>query len=105
VEGPLLANMTEFGKTQYLDLDTFASLGYSLVLFPVTALRVAAFAVRRLFQELRAKGTQRQLLTEMLTRDELYRLIGYADYEAKDKDWADTARRSGGQENEPRGRE
>jgi len=92
VEGPLLANMTEFGKTQYLDLDTFASLGYSLVLFPVTALRVAAFAVRRLFQEFRVTGSQRHLLTEMPIRDVLYRSSGYADAKANDKDLAAESR-------------
>ena len=84
VGGALLANMTEFGKTPYLRVDEFASLGYKLVIFPVTSLRVAAKSMRDALAETLASGTQRGLLDKMQTRAELYDTIGYADYERLD---------------------
>jgi methylisocitrate lyase len=80
IGAPLLANMTEFGKTPYLTAQDFEALGYALVIYPVSALRIALYAVRKFFATLRAEGTQVHLLPEMLTREELYRLIGYDDY-------------------------
>lgn len=84
VGGTLLANMTEFGKTPYLSVDEFASLGYRLVIFPVTSLRVAARAMRDAMAETLESGTQSGLLDAMQTRAELYEMIGYADYERLD---------------------
>ena len=84
VDAPLLANMTEFGKTPYLTVERFGELGYKLVIFPVTALRVAAKAMRGALTETLSRGTQRQLLGEMQTRAELYELIGYSEYERMD---------------------
>ena len=81
---PLLANMTEFGKTPYLTVDEFGALGCKLVVFPVTALRIAAAAMRDAMPRLLADGTQKPLLGEMQTRSELYDLIGYADYDERD---------------------
>jgi methylisocitrate lyase len=78
---PLVANMTEFGRTPYLSVKEFEDLGYRLVLFPVTALRVASKAVEQVLDELRAVGTQRRLVANMQTRQELYDLLRYADYE------------------------
>jgi methylisocitrate lyase len=84
VRVPLLANMTEFGRTPLLSVDEFAALGYRIVIFPVTALRVAARAVEELFWDLRERGTQRDWLPRMQTRRALYDLIRYEAYEALD---------------------
>jgi methylisocitrate lyase len=92
VEGPLLANMTEFGKTEYLTVEEFRQLGYQLVLFPVSVFRVAAGAARAFLRTLQAEGTQRGCLSDMLTREELYRLIRYEEYGRHDEE---LARRAG----------
>lgn len=81
---PLVANMTEFGKTPYLSVKEFEELGYRVVLFPVTALRIAAKAVESLLIELKTLGTQRESLGRMQTRQQLYELLRYADYEKQD---------------------
>ena len=76
--GPyLLANMTEFGKTPMLSLGAFDALGYSIVIYPVTLLRVAMGAVTRALQTLRESGSAEPLLGHMQTRAELYDLVGY----------------------------
>lgn len=77
VNAPLLANMTEFGQTPLITLDEFTELGYSFVLFPMTAFRAAMKAVEEALAELRDKGTQKGLLNLMMTREELYKLIKY----------------------------
>lgn len=84
VDAPLLANMTEFGKTPYYTAQEFESWGYSMVLFPVTSLRVAAKAYERVFMEIYEEGTQEGSLDEMQTRKDLYETIRYYDYEALD---------------------
>jgi methylisocitrate lyase len=76
---PLIANMTEFGRTPYLSVDEFQALGYQAVLFPVSTLRVAARAVEKLLSELKFFGSQRNWLDHMMTRQELYDLIRYED--------------------------
>ncbi len=76
---PLVANMTEFGKTPLLTCAEFASLGYRGVLFPVTTLRTALRAVEALLAELKLFGTQRDWLHHMMTRQELYRLLRYPE--------------------------
>ena len=73
----LLANMTEFGKTEYLSADEFGALGYRLVIFPVTLQRVAMKAVQETLNTLRADGSQQAFLDRMQTRQELYDLLGY----------------------------
>ena len=85
VEGPLLANMTEFGKSPLLTFDELAAIGYSLVLFPVTLLRLAMKAVGDGLAEIKATGSQRNLIGRMQTRQELYDILGYAGYEQRDK--------------------
>ena len=87
IKVPLVANMTEFGKTPYLSTREFEELGYRIILFPVTALRMAAKAVDEMLLKLRSLGTQRELLGQMQTRQELYDLLRYEDYEKRDKDW------------------
>jgi methylisocitrate lyase len=84
VGGPLMANMTEFGKTPYLSADEFYALGYKITIFPVTAMRVAAKATEMAFRELRDTGTQAGLLNKMQTRAELYELIEYDRYTETD---------------------
>lgn len=73
----LLANMTEFGRTPYLTVDEFAALGYRMVIFPVTLMRCAMKAVESALREIKAHGTQKALLDQMQTRQELYDLLGY----------------------------
>jgi methylisocitrate lyase len=85
IPAPLLANRTEFGKGPDLDFATLAAMGYRLVLFPLTALRMALRAAETTLQEIRRRGSQRELLPRMLTRAELYDLLGYSDYEARDR--------------------
>lgn len=80
VPGPLLANMTEFGKGPMLTAARLFELGYRLVIFPVSAARVAAKQVQTFYSELLRTGTQAPWLERMLTREELYGLIGYDDY-------------------------
>lgn len=77
VKAPLLANMTEFGQTPYLTVSEFAAMGYAMVIFPVTLMRVAMRAVEGALAELKARGTQSALLDRMQTRRELYELLGY----------------------------
>jgi methylisocitrate lyase len=85
VPAPLLANSTEFGKSPNLDLSEFATLGYRLVLYPLTAFRSALKAAQETLTDVMKKGHQRDQLPRMLTRQELYDLLGYSDYEARDK--------------------
>lgn len=73
----MLANMTEFGKTPIIPLDRFAEMGYQIVIYPVTTLRVAMGAITRALGELRSKGTVEPFLDDMQTRQELYDLVGY----------------------------
>ncbi|WP_430790812.1 methylisocitrate lyase [Virgibacillus flavescens] len=82
---PLLANMTEFGKTPYYNAEEFESYGYSMVIYPVTSLRVAAKAYEKVFTEIQEKGTQKDFLENMQTREELYEAIDYYRYEDLDK--------------------
>lgn len=78
VSAPLLANMTEFGRTPYLSAEEFAAMGYRIVIFPVTLQRMAMKAVSEALAELKARGTQRDLLGRMQTRQELYDLLDYS---------------------------
>ncbi len=90
IESPLLANMTEFGKTPYYTAEEFEELGYQMVIYPVTSLRVAAKAYEKAFNEILTKGTQKDILEDMQTREELYETILYYDYEDLDKAIAKT---------------
>ena len=85
IDAPLLANMTEFGKSPLIARDELRELGYAAVLYPVTLLRIAMKAMETLLAVLRTEGTQVELLDLMQTREELYDLIGYHDYEARDR--------------------
>ncbi|MGH7226791.1 MAG: methylisocitrate lyase [Gemmataceae bacterium] len=82
---PLLANMTEFGRSPNIDFAELAALGYRLVLYPVTTLRAALRAVQTTLADILAKGHQREQLGSMMTRAELYDLLDYAGYEERDR--------------------
>ncbi len=90
VNAPLLANMTEFGKTPYYSAGEFEKFGYSIVIYPVTSLRVAAKAYERVFEEISQTGTQKNMLDDMQTREELYETFDYYGYEDLDSKIAKT---------------
>jgi methylisocitrate lyase len=85
VPAPLLANMTEFGRSPLLDFAELAGMGYRLVLYPVSTLRSALRAAQETLADILAKGHQRDRLPQMLTRAELYDLLDYAGYEERDR--------------------
>ena len=84
VKAPLLANMTEFGRTPFFTASEFASMGYRMIIWPVSSLRMAAGAQEKLYAALQRDGGVSAVLDQMLTRQKLYERIGYADYEALD---------------------
>lgn len=86
VKVPLLANMTEFGKSKLLTAEQLANLGYNIVIYPVTTLRLAMGAIGRGLDTIKEKGTQESLLGEMQHRKDLYALIRYEEYNQFDQD-------------------
>jgi methylisocitrate lyase len=88
VPGPLLANMTEFGKSPLLTVEELSAMGYRIAIFPMTQLRVMMKAAEAILREIREKGTQRDSLDRMQTRAELYALIDYPGYQAFDAEIA-----------------
>ena len=80
----LLANMTEFGRTPFLIDTEFQELGYSMVIWPVSHLRVANRAMEELYATIRETGGTMRMLDRMQTRAQLYEAIGYQTYEALD---------------------
>lgn len=87
VDVPLVANMTEFGKSPLLTVDELEGLGIAAVLYPVTLLRVAMKAAEAVLQSLAVDGTQEELLDLMQTRQELYDLLRYDGYERRDQEY------------------
>ncbi len=85
VDAPLLANMTEFGKSKLLTTKQLTDAGVNVVIYPVTSLRLAMKAVEDGLATIKKEGTQESLLKEMQTRAELYELLRYQDYEQFDK--------------------
>jgi methylisocitrate lyase len=81
---PLLANMTEFGRTPFLTAAEFQDMGYQMVIWPVSSLRVANKAQAELYEAIRRDGGTYKLVDRMQTRAELYATIGYHNYEALD---------------------
>jgi len=86
IKVPLLANMTEFGKSTLLTAKQLSDLGFNIVIYPVTSLRLAMKAVEEGLATLKKEGTQESLLQRMQTRAELYELLRYKDYEQFDRD-------------------
>jgi len=90
VKAPLLANMTEFGRTPELALSEWEGLGYELVIYPVSAFRIASRAMADFYGFLGKEGKVGEMIEEMMTRAELYNVLGYYDYEALDSTIART---------------
>jgi methylisocitrate lyase len=86
VDTPLLANMTEFGKSQLLTAKQLSDIGYNVVIYPVTTLRLAMYAVEVGLREIAETGTQSGLLDRMQHRSRLYELLRYAEYNQFDTD-------------------
>jgi methylisocitrate lyase len=86
VDTPLLANMTEFGKSTLLTAKQLSDIGYDVVIYPVTTLRLAMYAVEAGLREIAYTGTQSGLLDRMQHRGRLYELLRYADYNQFDSD-------------------
>jgi methylisocitrate lyase len=90
VRAPLLANMTEFGRSPLLSTRELASMGYRMVIFPMTAFRVSMRAAEKCLADLKRRGTQRGWLSKMQTRKELYELL---EYEPEAEEWMGFSRR------------
>jgi methylisocitrate lyase len=84
IKAPLLANMTEFGRTPPMTAREFQELGYSIVIWPVSSLRAANKAQEELYATIRRDGTPEAMIPRMQTREELYSTIRYHDYEELD---------------------
>jgi methylisocitrate lyase len=86
IKAPLLANMTEFGKSPYITSSEFKDMGYKYVIFPVTLFRYAAKAMERALEIIKKEGTQINLLDDMMSRKEQYEIIKYDFYDNLDKE-------------------
>ncbi|MBX3040195.1 MAG: methylisocitrate lyase [Bdellovibrionaceae bacterium] len=82
---PLLANMTEFGKSKLLDAKTLSEIGFNVVIYPVTTFRLAMMATEKGLDEIRGKGTQEGILDQMQHRKDLYALTRYQEYNEFDQ--------------------
>ena len=83
VKVPILANMTEFGKTPLTDLDQLKSVGVDMVLYPLSAFRAMSKAALNIYQALISDGHQKNVIDKMQTRNELYDFLDYNSYEEK----------------------
>ena len=83
VKVPVLANITEFGKTPLFTTQELGGAGVRLALYPLSAFRAMSKAAERVYGELRQQGTQKGVLDSMQSRTELYEVLGYMDYEKK----------------------
>jgi len=83
VKVPVLANITEFGRTPLFTVDELRSAGAAMVLYPLSAFRAMNKAAERVYEAIRRDGTQREVLPLMQTREELYERIGYHAHEQK----------------------
>jgi methylisocitrate lyase len=83
VKVPILANITEFGKSPLFTVDELRSAGVGIVLYPLTAFRAMNKAALRAYETVRRQGTQKSLIPDMQTREELYDMINYHAYEKK----------------------
>jgi methylisocitrate lyase len=101
VDAPLLANMTEFGRTPFFTASEFEEMGYKMVIWPVSSLRVAARAQEKLYAAIRRDGGTQNMVDHMQTRKELYETIKYFDYEALDASIVQTVIPQGMPQREP----
>ena len=80
---PVLANLTEYGKTPLFTREQLASVGVSLILYPLSAFRAMSAAALQVYQTIREDGSQEKVVNSMQTREELYQTLNYYDYEKK----------------------
>ncbi len=90
VNAPLLANMTEFGRTPFFTAAEFEAMGYKMVIWPVSSLRVANKAQEQLYAAIKRDGGTQNMVDRMQTRAELYATIGYHEFEALDSSIVET---------------
>ena len=83
VKVPVLANITEFGKTPLFGVEELRSAGVAIALYPLSAFRAMNKAALKVYETVRKQGTQKSLTGEMQTRDELYDFLNYHSYEEK----------------------
>ena len=83
VQVPVLANLTEFGKTPMFTTEELRDAGVRLVLYPLSAFRAMSRAAENVYRAIREEGTQQEVIDTMQTRDELYDVLGYHEYEDK----------------------
>jgi methylisocitrate lyase len=83
VRAPILANLTEFGKTPYFTVDELKAIGIQLIIYPLSAFRAMSNAAIAVYRQIREHGTQKDVVATMQTRMELYDVLGYLDYERK----------------------
>ncbi len=83
VKVPVLANITEFGKTPLFTVEELRKAGTGIALYPLSAFRAANLAALNVYSDLRAKGTQKGSVPQMQSREDLYKYLGYYDYERK----------------------
>ena len=83
VDVPVLANLTEFGATPLYSVDELRQVGVHMVLYPLSAFRAMSLAALNVYKEIRVKGTQRDVVATMQTRDQLYEFLGYYAFEQK----------------------
>jgi methylisocitrate lyase len=87
IKQPILANITEFGKTPLFTLDELESVGVQLALYPLSAFRAMSKAALNTYQTILKTGTQQSVLNTMQTRDELYQVLDYNAFEKKMDLW------------------
>ncbi len=80
---PVLANLTEFGLTPLFTVDELRSAGVAIALYPLTAFRAMSRAAEQVYTRLRAEGTQRGVIDQLQTREQLYDVLGYQEYERR----------------------
>jgi len=85
VPGPKMCNMTEFGRTPFFTADEFQDMGYDIIIWPATSVRIAANALQKLYSHIKENGSCEDLVNKMTSRKDLYDIIGYYDYEDLDK--------------------
>jgi methylisocitrate lyase len=83
VKVPILANITEFGKSPLFTVEELRSANVAMILYPLTAFRAMNKAALRAYEQLRKTGTQKALIADMQTREELYDILNYHSYEKK----------------------
>jgi methylisocitrate lyase len=83
IQVPVLANLTEFGKTPLFSLEQMREAGVAMVLYPLSAFRAMSAAAARVYETIRRGGSQKDLLDSMQTREQLYDVLGYHEYEQK----------------------